>query len=131
MLHDICEQGCTDYVGGNSCDNMYWTTSDNVPTCWMLADFTYTAIEVTCEATNTLLGAFTQPNDGQRYEAIVGSPIIIGNPGDQHTILLPPNGQNIIVCTNILCLGNPYGTYTGGGTYNIQSDAWNGGAKEP
>lgn len=90
----------------------------------------------------TSLGAFSEPNSGQRYEAYAGYPIITGNPGDEHTVLLPPNGSNRIVCvasTSLLgvttypnCQNQPYGTYSSGGTYNIQSDAWSGkGAGTP
>jgi hypothetical protein len=127
MLHDINEPGCTDYVGSNNCDDTFWTTSDNVPNCWTLGDFTYISQMGSCETTNRNYGAFTTPNDDQRYEAYVGSPIVIGNPGDEHTILLPPTGATRIVCTNIPCPGNPFGSPDANGLpYNIQSDAWDG-----
>jgi len=146
LIHDINEPGCTDYVGGYPCDNTFWTTSDNIPTCWTLGSFGFQAQQNECEAKVISLGGVGIPpalctfpctNNGERYEAFAGYPIVTGNPGDSHLILLPPNGQNNYPCPQTGCSGNYYGIFPAGDQYQglpyaIQADVWNGqGAGTP
>ena len=74
---------------------------------------------------------FPCTNNGERYEAFAGYPIVVGNPGDAHLILLPPNGQNNFPCPQTGCSGHYYGIFPPGDQYQglpyaIQTDAWNG-----
>lgn len=122
MMHDVNEPGCNDYVGGLPCDNTFWTTSDNVPTCWTLGDYGYSSIMQQCESKVISLGAFTTPRDGQRYEAYVASLIVPGDSCCIHTILQPTGAD--IQCPQTGCFGHSYGSNSNG-LYNIQSDAGN------
>lgn len=148
LIHDVNEPGCVDYVGGYPCDNTFWTTSDNIPTCWTLGSFGFQTQQEECEAKVISLGGVGIPpvpctypctNNGERYEAFAGYPIITGNPGDSHLLLLPPNGQNNFPCPNVppACTGHYYGIFPAGDQYQglpyaIQADVWSGqGAGTP
>ncbi len=136
MLHDVNEPGCNDYVSGEPCDQTYWTTSDNIPTCWTLGDFGYPQQENNCIVKLVNLNAFGPAVNGERYEAFAGYPIITGNPGDHHTVLLP-DGSSIICVADANgnypnCQNQNYGITKDGLSYNVQSDAWAGnGAGTP
>ncbi len=85
----------------------------------------------TCVAANKNLGAFSNPRDGQRYEAYVGSPIFKDNACCTHTILQPSPTPDI-PCPQSRCHQAPYGQLATvgideiGTAYAIQSDAWSG-----
>src|SRR6266705_993880 len=55
MLRTAHQPGCIDSNSAPqgpqvtvSCDDAFWTTSDNIPTCATLADFGYSEISATC-----------------------------------------------------------------------------------
>ena len=82
MFHDINEPGCNDYESGSPCDQTYWTTSDNIPSCWTLGDFGYPTMMNQCVTKNTALGALDYASGifENRYEAYLGyqlSPAIL------------------------------------------------------
>lgn len=136
LIRDVNEPGCSDYVSGEPCDQTYWTTSDNIPTCWTLGDFGYASQENSCIVKLLNLNAFGPGINGERYEAFTGFPIIKGNPGDHHVVLLP-NGTLISCIADSQgnypnCQNVHYGKTINGLTYNIQTDAWDGnGAGTP
>ncbi len=136
MLHGLLQHS-NDYVGGLPISpSTFWTTSDNLPTYLALYDYGYAKEADLIKAKLGSLGAFdpTSPNNGQRYEAYAGIPIIQGMPGDEHTILIAPSGAQRTVLTVNQIPQSPhvdvFGTLTTppntGLPYKIQSDAWNG-----
>ncbi len=136
MLHGLLQHS-NDYVGGLPISpSTFWTTSDNLPTYLALYDYGYAKEADLIKAKLGSLGAFdpTSPNNGQRYEAYAGIPIVQGMPGDEHTILIPPNGASRTVLTVNQIPQSPhmdvFGTLSTppntGLPYKIQSDAWNG-----
>jgi hypothetical protein len=119
MLSTDPSPGCVDSNAGVTvaCDDAFWTTSDNLPTCATLIDFGYASISEAC--INKILGCnsvyvpsewrtttcpknplsfeFTASGipasdqamwlSGWRYEAYFAIPIPVGAPGDEHFIV--------------------------------------------
>lgn len=136
LIHGLLQHS-PDYVGGLPISpQTFWTTSDNLPLYLALYDYGFKAQADLIKAKLQSLGAFdpTSANNGQRYEAYAGIPIIQGMPGDEHTILLPPSAGSRTVLTVNQIPQSPhidvFGTLTtppnNGLPYKIQSDAWNG-----
>ena len=130
LIHDLDEPGCMDYVGGLPCDQTYWTTSDSLPTGLILADYGYAAQSAAILAKLQSLNAFSAPNSGSRYEAYAGYAIVVGNPGDQHSVLMPPNGSTRICPSdkqNTATHQAPaWGNTSDGKPYKIQADIYSG-----
>ena len=107
MFHDINEPGCNDYESGSPCDQTYWTTSDNIPSCWTLGDFGYPTMMNQCVTKNTALGALDYASGifENRYEAYLGVPIIPGNPSAGIHGIIKDNAYAIILASSP---GSPY-----------------------
>jgi hypothetical protein len=130
LIHGLL-QTSPDYVGGLPISpSTYWGSSDNYPTLLALYDYGYPTEANAILAKVTALGCLDPKNVncGQRYEAYMKVLIVKGNPGDQHFVLLPPNGtQHTVVVPpphqdpNV----DQFGKTSKGVPYKIQQDAWN------
>lgn len=60
-----------DYVGWYSCGNTFWTTSDNIPTCWTLDSFGFQTQPEDCEAKVILLGGVRTPSVPCNYPSLL------------------------------------------------------------
>jgi hypothetical protein len=130
MLRTAYEPGCIDSNSAPQgpqvtvpCEDAFWTTSDNNPTCATLADFGYTDISAAC-----LKKIFhdlkfktegSQPpqetgawESGWRYEAYYAIPIPVGSPKSQH----------FVVTVGTLTTTDPYGCPTPPCSYAIKAD---------
>jgi len=105
MLRTAYAPGCMDTNSAPQgpqvtvpCEDAFWTTSDNNPTCATLADFGYSDIATACLTkifhTLKFLTDGAQPpqetsawESGWRYEVYYGIPIPVGSPKDQHFIV--------------------------------------------
>lgn len=130
LSHDIFEPGCTDYVGGEPCDGTYWPSSDNYPPCLALQDYGHGDVGAAMLATATALHCLdpTHQNFGNRYEVYMGILIKKGNPTNQHTLLLPPDGSSRMVAIppnyDNTKGAPPWGKTPDGKPYKIQQDAY-------
>ncbi len=129
MIATSSQSGCRDYVGGLPCVDTFWTTSDNVPTAWTLQDFGYSAVTSAVQ-TNCVRLLCSTTNSGNRYEAYLGWPIVVGSPGDRHAVF-NPGSSSLTVCTSTGSCGKTYGNILAGTSYKLQADVWNGNAGSP
>ncbi len=132
LIATSSQEGCIDYVGGMPCHDTFWTTSDNVPTGWTLRDFGYPSVtQAIINECNYL--KCSGPNSGDRYEAYLGWPIVVGSPGDIHGIFSPGSNTIALTCSTSGCGDGtaPYGTLSDGTSYKIQADVWSGAVGTP
>jgi len=105
MLRTAHQDGCVDSNSAPKgpqvtvpCEDAFWTTSDNNPTCATLADFGYPDVAAAClnKIFHVLKFATSGPQppqqtgaweSGWRYEAYYGIPIPVGSPANQHFVV--------------------------------------------
>jgi hypothetical protein len=105
MLRTAYQPGCVDSNSAPQgpqvtvpCEDAFWTTSDNNPTCATLTDFGYSDISDAClnmifHTLNFTTNGPQPPQEtgawesGWRYEAYYGIPIPVGAPSNQHFVV--------------------------------------------
>jgi hypothetical protein len=111
MLRTAYQPGCIDSNSAPQgpqvtvpCEDAFWTTSDNNPTCATLTDFGYPELSAACLNKIYHILKFTtsdpQPlqetsawESGWRYEAYYAIPIPVGSPANQHFVVEVGNLQ--------------------------------------
>jgi hypothetical protein len=130
MLRTAYQPGCIDLNSAPQgpqvtvpCEDAFWTTADNNPTCATLADFGYADISADCLNKIYHILKFKtegpQPaqetgawESGWRYEAYYGIPIPVGSPANHH----------FVVQVGTLTTYDPFGCTTPPCSYAIKAD---------